>query len=257
MLEHRVFLTSGFGNNLFQLVEFYGQDNFKVIGRLQSSNLLTRLIGFKVFHDYIPRFETLKYHHCSLLDVVILLLLYFRWCFSMVDQVKIQVFNKVWHYGYFQNNYVFKGDHSCFLKTICKLADQEPVENAACVHVRRGDFEENCLSLNYYVAALKYMYEVKRVKNFHFIGIGAVDLVSELRDTDATSYNIEVLPLLDERTDFDLMRKYVHQIGSNSTFNFWAVVLGNAKSVVFPDELSANLHSIRCMDLNVRDIRFF
>jgi len=257
MLEHRVFLTSGFGNNLFQLVEFFGVDNLKLIDILQTRNLLTRLIGFKVFHDYDPKFGRLQYHQCNLLDILMLILLYCRWCFSKVDQVKIQAFNTVWHYGYYQNNYIFRDGHSGFLKTLCKLDDQEPVESVACVHVRRGDFDENCLSLNYYVAALKYIYEVKKIRKFHLIGIGAVDLVNELREACGTRFDIEVKPLLDEREDFDLMRKYVYHICSNSTFNFWAVVLGNAKFAVFPNELNANLHFARKMNLKLNGVRFF
>ncbi|MEI8605394.1 alpha-1,2-fucosyltransferase [Pseudoalteromonas sp. B160] len=149
-------------------------------------------------------------------------------------------YSKKRYYGYYA-----KGKHlneNIFLKLrniIIKNNDSsiKPKNaNFCAIHLRRGDFPKNyALTLDYYASALK-----------------CIDWVDEyILVTDSrTVYdevklklkcNIHLSSASNMKDDFFEMFNAKNIIMSNSTFCYWATVLGESQYIVHPDKISTDI----------------
>ena len=112
-------------------------------------------------------------------------------------------------------------------------------KNVAAIHVRRGDYLNyqdsfGLLSDDYYVNALKTLSEKKNYSEA-IVFTDSPEMVEDLRDKlDMKSRIISPSDLSTSET-MVLMSRCSGLVTSNSTFSFWAGILGNDLEVVVPD----------------------
>ena len=124
-------------------------------------------------------------------------------------------------------------------RELSRIIDEISQKGVAAIHVRRGDYlnyQESfgLLSDDYYVSALKTLSERKNFSET-VIFTDSPEMVEDLRDKlDMKSRVISPSDLSTSET-MVLMSRCIGLVTSNSTFSFWAGILGNDLEVVVPD----------------------
>lgn len=234
--EVRVFTTSGLGNNFFQLCNFVNCKSLLAIRFLEKENLITKLIGFKVFHEYQPVLDRQHSHNAGLIDFIAFFFLCIKWIFRKTDNVSVSYRSTVWCYGYFQKEYHFCESHLNVENLFCfneKTADDN---DNIFLHCRRGDFGDSALKVDYYVSAISSLrMKYEGTISINVIGIGSKKLIDELRlhfGNDTIQFVDQSISCVED--DFNNLKLAKVLIGSNSTLCFWAAVLGKSKLIYLP-----------------------
>ena len=124
-------------------------------------------------------------------------------------------------------------------RELSRTSDEISQKSVAAIHVRRGDYLNyqdsfGLLSDDYYVNALKTLSEKKNLSEA-IVFTDSPEMVEELRDKlDMKSRIISPSDLSTSET-MVLMSRCSGLVTSNSTFSFWAGILGNNLEVVVPD----------------------
>lgn len=122
---------------------------------------------------------------------------------------------------------------------LSRTSDEISQKSVAAIHVRRGDYLNyqdsfGLLSDDYYVNALKTLSEKKNYSEA-IVFTDSPEMVEDLRDKlDMKSRIISPSDLSTSET-MVLMSRCSGLVTSNSTFSFWAGILGNDLEVVVPD----------------------
>ncbi len=124
-------------------------------------------------------------------------------------------------------------------RELSRTRDEISQKSVAAIHVRRGDYLNyqdsfGLLSDDYYVNALKTLSEKKNYSEA-IVFTDSPEMVEDLRDKlDMKSRIISPSELSTSET-MVLMSRCSGLVTSNSTFSFWAGILGNDLEVVVPD----------------------
>ncbi len=124
-------------------------------------------------------------------------------------------------------------------RELSRTSDEISQKSVAAIHVRRGDYLNyqdsfGLLSDDYYVNALKTLSEKKNFSEV-LVFTDSPEMVEDLRDKlDIESRIISPSDLGTSET-MVLMSRCSGLVTSNSTFSFWAGILGNDLDVVVPD----------------------
>ncbi len=120
-----------------------------------------------------------------------------------------------------------------------RLSDEVNQKTFAAVHIRRGDYlnyQESfgLLSDDYYANALKTLSEKKNFSET-VIFTDSPEMVEDLRDKLHMKSRVVSPSDLSTSETMVLMSRCSGLVTSNSTFSFWAGILGNDLEVVVPD----------------------
>lgn len=122
---------------------------------------------------------------------------------------------------------------------LSRSSDEISQKSVAAIHVRRGDYLNyqdsfGLLSDDYYVNALKTL---RGKKNFSeaLVFTDSPEMVKDLRDKLDMKTRIISPSDLGTSETMVLMSRCSGLVTSNSTFSFWAGILGNDLEVVVPD----------------------
>jgi hypothetical protein len=124
-------------------------------------------------------------------------------------------------------------------RELSRTSDEISQKSVAAIHVRRGDYLNyqdsfGLLSDDYYVNALKTLSEKKNLSEA-IVFTDSPEMVEDLRNKlDMKSRIISPSDLSTSET-MVLMSRCSGLVTSNSTFSFWAGILGNDLEVVVPD----------------------
>jgi hypothetical protein len=121
-------------------------------------------------------------------------------------------------------------------RELSRIIDEISQKCVAAIHVRRGDYlnyQESfgLLSDDYYVSALKTLSEKKNFSET-VIFTDSPEMVGDLRDMKSRVISPSDLSTSETMV---LMSRCSGLVTSNSTFSFWAGILGNDLEVVVPD----------------------
>ena len=123
--------------------------------------------------------------------------------------------------------------------TLIKMTDQVLEKTVVAIHVRRGDYLNykdsfGLLTDEYYLASLKHLSEEKRFSDVMIFSDSPELVVDLSKKIDIQTQVISPLELSTSET-MVLMSRCAGLIASNSTFSFWAGILGDNLKVVIPD----------------------
>lgn len=245
-MKVKIYLAGGLGNNLFQLsLGYYLEQQGKRVvynTALLSENRLTRLLGWSI-HSRVISNEILKNRHVetkfSFIDVVflfkefVLSKLFGKTNYVYVDEC---VKNQLWGY-YPIGNHMLKENILKFKRHVFEqcsnLVVPESMNEYSVVHVRRGDFSsDSILTFEYYKDALAKISD----ENPIFYISDDESIIHELESVTGKS----LLRNSDNSMvgDFFMMLNAEKIISSNSTFCYWAGILGDASLIIHPDRIS-------------------
>ena len=123
--------------------------------------------------------------------------------------------------------------------TLIKMTDQVLEKTVVAIHVRRGDYLNykdsfGLLTDEYYLASLKHLREEKKFSDV-MIFSDSPELVVDLSKKINIQTQVISPSELSTSETLVLMSRCAGLITSNSTFSFWAGILGNDLKVVIPD----------------------
>ncbi|WP_416777000.1 alpha-1,2-fucosyltransferase [Xenorhabdus budapestensis] len=243
MKKKTIFLGGGLGNNLFQIAygEFLTQKGYHICYKsyLTKKNIVTKLLGWSIHNNEITK-QLLKNKNVSdsinLMDVLFLAFSFFKKKMTHDNLHNAPESNGRRYFGYaLQGNHLHMEVLSILSQDIRKLFYDKTCQNKidTVLHIRRGDFSKECaLADDYYIEALKNLKpqgDVIVVTDEPKI----IDYVKEkifknVKLSDGTS-------MLD---DFFTIFNAKNVIMSNSTYCYWACVLGDVERVIYPSKIS-------------------
>jgi len=123
--------------------------------------------------------------------------------------------------------------------TLIEMTDQVLEKSVVAIHVRRGDYLNyknsfGLLTNEYYLASLKLLSEEKEFSDVMIFSDSPELVVDLSKKIDIQTQVISPSELSTSET-MVLMSRCAGLITSNSTFSFWAGMLGNDLKVVIPD----------------------
>ena len=123
--------------------------------------------------------------------------------------------------------------------TLIEMTDQILKKSVVAIHVRRGDYLNykdsfGLLTNEYYLASLKLLSEEKEFSDVMIFSDSPELVVDLSKKIDIQTQVISPSELSTSET-MVLMSRCAGLITSNSTFSFWAGMLGNDLKVVIPD----------------------
>jgi hypothetical protein len=245
-MERYIYLAGGFGNNLFQIC--YGlyleKKGYKVIYKtfLRQKNFFTRMFSWSIHNDEMIESllstkscdSKIKFSDIIFLTYTMLTKKIFRLNFYDIND------NTITNKRYF--GYCASGKHlsdSIFqeLRELLKSYYGEYIQNknsnCCSLHIRRGDFSENQrLCLDYYLNA------VEKIEGLDVINLVTDDpsVLHLVKDRFGVRVNISQNSNMKE--DFFELFNSKKVVMSNSTFCYWAVVLGDADFAIYPNRIS-------------------
>ena len=240
-------MSGGIGNQLFQLANVYSlskQYNRKLI--ISDKNSSPRPCYWEsIFQKFKPylisqqEFSKMKPKSRS-----------YNWALTKFEYRPIELFENVPCYnieGFYQsykyfNLYEFK----TMLELSIKPHNYKIEPNDVCIHVRRTDYMQNnfhkVLNLDYYLNALDLIEDKGKIYCFS-------DDIQWCKN-NFKNYNIEFVNFGNEIDELLFMSTFPNIIIANSTFSYWAALLGNPLRVICPFYwFQRNCH------LNTKDLR--
>jgi len=123
--------------------------------------------------------------------------------------------------------------------TLTKMTDQVLEKSVAAIHIRRGDYLNykdsfGLLTDEYYLASLKHLSKEKKFSGVMIFSDSPELVVDLSKKIDIQTQVISPSELSTSET-LVLMSRCAGLITSNSTFSFWAGMLGNDIKIVIPD----------------------
>ena len=241
----RMFITSGFGNNIFQKIWLENHKNVKCITLLERPNFINTFITKFSIHSDIIGFNdhTVK---PIFIDYLMLMVLFIKKKISNKDFVSVRIFNSEWHFGYYQNNFIMNKSSERIYSEISNRINLElqPIKgDYGVLHIRRGDFDDKAINFDYYFKAMQHLIDLNLLPNTMVI-VGPInnEEVKQLKESFSCNFIIENRSELE---DLRILHNAKVAIGSNSTFAFWPLCLGKSKTVIFPTELKTNLRNLQ------------
>jgi len=242
MASHRIFITGGLGNTLFQIAHMCAinkKHDVKIIKAIYQNTLLTKMLGWSV-HSELIALNKLPEHKCKTMDFFVLILLFLKRKIYPNMDVSISFLDITWHFGYFQSD--LDCDYSFIKKYISKYINFSPsyasldpehpdflsLQNSCIIHIRKGDFPADTIIDNsYYLKIIKNL--TSKFENFIFIGVEAETVLEYVKSNGIN--NVTLAQKKCEKYDYNLMFYCKNIVVSNSTFCFWPVFLGCKKTV--------------------------
>jgi hypothetical protein len=123
--------------------------------------------------------------------------------------------------------------------TLIALTDQVLEKSVVAIHVRRGDYLNykdsfGLLTDEYYIASLQHLSEERNFSDVMIFSDSPELVVDLSKKIDIPTQVISPSELSTSET-LVLMSRCAGLVTSNSTFSFWAGILGNDLKVVIPD----------------------
>lgn len=241
----KIYLAGGFGNNLFQICygTYLEEQGYSVSynSYLTQRNILTKILGWSI-HNYNTTKEILSSDSVedklNILDLVYLLKRISAKKLLNSNFLVIPKRNPKRYFGYCNI-----GPH-LNSHTISKVKERientfspktTPVKECA-VHLRLGDFDDNHrLTMDYYVNAIMSLDKSIPVRIVTDDKTVLDKILSLIKDRDISL--VESQSVLE---DFLAIYESEYVIMSNSTFCYWAAVLGLSSRVIHPSRISTN-----------------
>ena len=241
-------MSGGIGNQLFQLANVYSlskQYNRKLF--ISDKNSSPRPCYwdsiFNKFKPYLinqPEFSKMKQQSRS-----------YNWALTRFEYKSIELFENVPCYnieGFYQsykyfNLYEFKS----MLDLSIKSSHNYTIDsNDVCIHIRRTDYMQNnfhkVLKIDYYLNALDLIKDKGKIYCFS-------DDITWCKN-NFKNHEMEFVHFENEIDELLFMSTFQNMIIANSTFSYWAALLGNPKTVICPFHwFQNNCH------LNTKDLR--
>lgn len=139
--------------------------------------------------------------------------------------------------GYFQSLKYFESckDEFIELLTLPKVDTNIIPENSAAFHIRRGDY---LFFKNYFVCDKNYFKKAADLLKDHTINV-FTDSVQEILN-EFNDCSFRVVNTNSELVDMTLMSMHENVVCSNSTFSWWASLLGKPKKLIIVPSRWAN-----------------
>lgn len=247
-MKFKIFLVGGFGNNLFQIAlgDYLEAKGIDVIYNdiLVRKNIFTKLLKWSIHGDHLTRMITKHKkveNHLGFLDLIFLFKellikrLFDKEHFIFDESILNSKFAR--YYGY-----CMIGNHltPCALKKFrinainyLNIKIDSGIKNDVVMHCRRGDYgKDSRLSVLYYKKILANYDETI------YLTSDNVDCLDEL--IQVTNNKVVTNDQSTVEQDFATLCRSKILIASNSTFSYWAHVLGNQDLVYFPDRQTQN-----------------
>jgi len=248
-MKRYIYLAGGFGNNLFQIC--YGlhleRKGYQVIYKtfLLRKNVFTKILGWSIHSDEMIESLLIERDCDSNINLTDLFFLASSMMFKKIfKSSRYEIDDKtIKNKRYF--GYCVKGEHlsdAIFSELRAQLISlniehaREHHNDCCCLHLRRGDFTDNHrLSVDYYLDAVE---KIDGLKDINLVTDDPTifDLIKERFDI-----KLNISQQSSMKGDFFELFNSKTVIMSNSTFCYWAVVLGNADFVVSPNRISTTV----------------
>lgn len=249
---YKIFLAGGFGNNLFQIClgEYLKSKGEVVVYNttLTKKNWLTKKLRWSTHNDELTQAvinDCLVEDVIGLMDFLFLVREYLK---SRFFGIKNYIYNeektnthegckRLWGY-YAIGNHLNYNNLELFEKVVkTKLSEfpRQINERFCVIHVRKGDFKDDVLlNIEYYRNAL-----------CHVDGSLPKVLVTDsykIKDQFEKELGCKLKIIGDGSVydDFLILASASVIICSNSTFCYWASVIGDAEIIVHPDSISGS-----------------
>jgi hypothetical protein len=243
-------LAGGLGNQLFQV--FYALR----IASTHQADLIVNVAYMNDFSVFRKRSKfvgkrTLSINGLNLLNDSEFVIqtnrtLFLNLCFGLfrvfksdiVARVVLKITGVYFLDGYFMDSRSFSRTEGILKKYIDQFHIHLELMDTCVVHVRAGDllnqpYNPKC-SEKYYLLALSYMNSVHGVNNFKIVSedVGYSRLVL---NKCSDYFNLEFLNSGSVSEDFIRLCSSKYLIASNSTFSWWAGVLGLSTMFIIPE----------------------
>ncbi|MEQ2025037.1 alpha-1,2-fucosyltransferase [Xenorhabdus szentirmaii] len=243
MKKKTIFLGGGLGNNLFQIAygEFLTQKGYHICynSYLTKKNIITKLLGWSIHNNEITH-RLLKDKNVSdsinLMDIIFLAFSFFNKKITHDNLYNAPESNSKRYFGYaLQGCHLRKEVFSILSQDIRQLFYDKTCQNEidTVLHIRRGDFSKECaLTDSYYIEALKRLKPQGDV----------IVVTDEPKIIDYVKNNIyKNVKLSSGKSmldDFFTIFNAKNVIMSNSTYCYWACILGDVERTTYPSKIS-------------------
>lgn len=260
MKKVKIFLCGGFGNNLFQISygEYLESKGFDVIYNcyLTRRNFLTKWLGWAVHNNEITgrlldRKNTQA--HINVIDIIYLFCSFFCKKISGKKFYNIPESVRGRYFGYAAiGPHLNKEVIGRISRDIRKLYIETAIKCVSTVdtvlHIRRGDFSPDCsLTASYYVAAIEKLGHPKSVT----VVTDDHSMMDYIKQN--ISQNVKLSNGVSMLDDFFVIFNAKNVIMSNSTYCYWACILGNVERVTYPSRISTTQKWVFGLDNLVAD----
>lgn len=243
-VEKIIYLAGGLGNNLFQVSYGYYLESkgFDVVYNtsLLRNNVITKYLKWSVHENQILS-SLLSGKKCTneigFYDFTYLIYTFIKKKITKDNLYRAPNYKRYNRFfGYFAIGEHLNDDVFFKLRQrILSIEEKSPEKlNDVTIHIRRGDFSENViLGYDYYRGALDL---VKEKGNILLV----TDDKKILKDVKvALGCEISLSNAKSMKEDFFHIFHSKVVVMSNSTFCYWASVLGEAEMLLFPDRINA------------------
>ncbi|EJV2652401.1 alpha-1,2-fucosyltransferase [Vibrio vulnificus] len=253
MKEVTIFLSGGLGNNLFQIAygEYLDSKGYSVSynSYLTKKNWITKKLGWSIHRNEIAEHIIKNMNvveELSITDTVFLVCKFIQKkiinskCYYAPD------YSGRRYFGYAAIGNHLKGEVFSTISEKIRVIFRNkiiPGRNETVLHIRRGDFSKECsLGDSYYIDA------IKKIKSTTPIIVVTDDpsIIDYVRD------NIHENVILSKGEsmldDFFTIFNAKKVIMSNSTYCYWACVLGNVEFVTYPERISNKQEWLFCLN---------
>ncbi|MTB67311.1 hypothetical protein GKR48_10820 [Providencia sp. wls1943] len=243
MKRKTIFLSGGLGNNLFQIAygEFLEQSGYEVIFQtvLTKKNMLTKLLGWSIHSNDITEkllLDKKTLHKANIIDILFLSYHFLKKKITKDKFYKTTPSNNSRYFGY-----AVEGEHlneKVFSIISNKIKKYFPhkISNKktnTILHIRKGDFSNNCtLTDDYYIKAISDL----SVQDTIIIVTDEPKILDHVKKKIHS--NVELSNGKSMLDDFFTIFNSKNAIMSNSTYCYWACILGNVDNVFFPSRIS-------------------
>jgi hypothetical protein len=220
-------VVGGLGNQLFQIAAGYAYSKRYDKEMLINYSDWTASQGNHVLSYKDTIFKNFKYESISNTEKV-----------SPIEEIRFNYSELPYHSGdvslngYFQSLKYFEDCKDEFI-SLLHLPECPTYDDAVAVHIRRGDYLK--FAQVHYVCSAEYFKE--NIKQFPDKKIHIFTDSEDFVRNEFSDYNLEILSTESELGDLTAMANHDNMICSNSTFSWWASLLGvKKKKVIVPNK---------------------
>lgn len=240
-----IFLGGGLGNNLFQIAygEFLSKKGYNIQYNLflTQKNILTTLLGWSIHRNEITN-QLLKdknvTNKINLIDIIFLIFSFIKKRIANEKLYNISESEEKRYFGYAVQGPHLNKEIFDLLSLKIRNSFQNKIKNNVnntIMHIRRGDFSrEYSLTDDYYIQALKYL----KPQNNVIVVTDDSNIITHVKEN--IFQNAKLSDGKSMVDDFFTIFNAKNIIMSNSTFCYWACILGNAEKVTYPSKISTN-----------------
>ncbi|MER5139605.1 MULTISPECIES: alpha-1,2-fucosyltransferase [Enterobacterales] len=240
-----IFLSGGLGNNLFQIAygEYLNQNGYHVCYNtyLTQKNIVTKFLGWSIHKNEITSKLLMSKTRSDKLNVIDIIFLAYTLFKKKIKHDNLHSTPEVPTERYFgyatQGNHLNKKIFSILANKINMIFHEKisKEKKGTVLHIRRGDFSKDCsLADEYYINSLEKM----KIKDEVIIVTDTPKIMGHVKKY--ISENARLSNGKSMLDDFFVILNAEKVIMSNSTYCYWACILGNVKQVTFPNRISKN-----------------